>query len=283
MLSDPTARSMSLVMPPDQGLRERFFALVDGGQLTLPVLPEVVTQALAVIERPDCDTRTLAELLRRDAALTAHVMRIASSPIYAGAVKLVSLQQVIGRLGFAALRQIVLMVSMSTRTFAVAGFEAEVRGAFRHALASALFAQEIARLRRSSVDLAFLAGLFHDIGRPLALQALVDLQREAGAGYEIDRAETIALADEAHARIAETLLARWEMLPKVVEACARHHDPSGVELALIVALGDRFAHGLDGDPLAGAELAVELGVYPDDLAAIGAMSSRIAQTVETLA
>ncbi|MBL0218715.1 MAG: HDOD domain-containing protein [Myxococcales bacterium] len=267
-------------MPLDPLLRERFLAEVEHGELPLPLLPEVISQALAAIERPNCDARTLAELLRRDAALTAHVMRIAGSPVYAGAVKLVSLQQVIARLGFAALRQIVLLVTVGARTFRAQGFEAEVRGAFRHALASALFAQEIARLRRSSVDLAFLGGLFHDIGRPLALQALVDLHRERK--LEPDRTEVLALAEEAHARIAGTLLARWDIAPKVVEACAQHHQPHGVELALVVALGDSFAHALDGDPFSGAAVAAELNVYPDDVAALAAMTDRIRETVETL-
>ena len=40
------------------------------------------------------------------------------------------------------------------------------------------FAKEIARMRRANVESAFLCGLLHDIGKPVILQALADLQRD---------------------------------------------------------------------------------------------------------
>src|ERR1700761_6831539 len=109
------------MLAPD--VQARFAEMIASGALPLPVLPEVASQVLALVQRPDCDTARLAELLRRDPAMTAHGM---------------------------------------ARVFAVPGFEAEVKAAFQHALATALFAQEIAKARRSTVDAAFLAGLFHD-------------------------------------------------------------------------------------------------------------------------
>ena len=153
-------------------IQARFDHLIESGELPLPVLPEVASQVLSMVQRPDCDTARLAELLRRDPAMTAHVMQVAASPMYAGATKISSLQQAIGRLGFSTITQIVLAVASKTRVFAVPGFESQVKLAFQHALATALFAQEIARTRRSTVDVAFLAGLFHDFGQPVLLCAM---------------------------------------------------------------------------------------------------------------
>ena len=49
------------------------------------------------------------------------------------------------------------------------------------------YAKEIARLRRSNVEGAFLCGLLHDIGKPVLLQTLVDIQRSFGDGRPCSR------------------------------------------------------------------------------------------------
>jgi len=266
---------MGEMLPPE--VQTRFDQLLESGELPLPVLPEVASQVLAMVQRPDCDTSRLAELLRRDPGMTAHVMQVAASPIYMGATKISSLQQAIGRLGFATTTQIVLAIASKTRVFAVAGFEAEVKAAFRHALATALFAQEIARTRRSTVDIAFLAGLFHDFGQSVLLQALVDLHRELGV--PIEAAVVLPAVEVAHAAVGGRLVRKWSMPEKVAEAVARHHDPAGCELAMIVALADDFAHGGTGT----TELAAKLNMYPDDVEAIGKRADDIAATVKAIA
>jgi putative nucleotidyltransferase with HDIG domain len=258
-------------------VQARFDQLLESGELPLPVLPEVASQVLAMVQRPDCDTARLAELLRRDPGMTASVMQIAASPIYIGATKISSVQQAIGRLGFATVTQIVIAIASKTRVFAVAGFEAEVKAAFRHALATALFAQEIARTRRSTVDIAFLAGLFHDFGQPVLLQALVDIHRELGV--TADATDVMAAVEAAHAAVGGRLVRTWAMPEKVAEAVARHHEPAGCELAVIVALADDFAHGGAGTP----ELAAKLNMYPDDIEAIAKRADDIAATVKAIA
>ena len=259
-------------------IQARFDRLLESGELPLPVLPEVAAQVLAMVQRPDCDTARLAELLRRDPAMTAHVMQVAASPMYIGATKISSLQQAIGRLGFSTITQIVLAVASKTRVFAVPGFETELVLAFRHALATALFAQEIARTRRSTVDVAFLAGLFHDFGQPVLLQALVDLHRELGVTP--DPANIMPAVDAAHAGVGAKLVQKWAMPEKVAEAVARHHAPDGCELAVLVALADDFAHG----GTAGAQqLAAQLNIYPEDVEAIGKRADDIAMTVKAVA
>jgi putative nucleotidyltransferase with HDIG domain len=257
-------------------LRDQFDALIASGKLPLPLLPEVASQVLAMVERPDCDARKLAELFKRDPAMTAHVMQVAGSPMYAGATKIVSLQQAIGRLGFATIVQIAMVVASKTRVFQLKGFEAEVKAAFRHALATALYAQEIARSRRSTVDLAFLAGLFHDFGQPVLLQALVDLHRDAKVVPDHD--DVMAAVDAAHASVGGSLVDSWQMPAKVAEAVRLHHAPEGCELATLVALADSFAHGAPSQ-----ELAAPLNMYPEDVAAIADKAADIAASVEAIA
>jgi len=256
-------------------VQARFDVLIASGDMPLPVLPEVASQVLVMVQRPDCDTARLAELLRRDPAMTAHVMATAASPMYLGATKISSLQQAVGRLGFATIVQIVLAVASKTRVFSVPGFEADVKEAFKHALATALFAQEIAKVRRSTVDLAFLAGLFHDFGQPVLMQALVDLHREAGLVAE--PADVLAAVDAAHADVGAKLVEKWAMPEKVADAVRHHHEPKG-ELAIVVALADCFVHQGAGS----VELGAKLNLYPEDLEVIAKRAGDIAATVKAI-
>jgi putative nucleotidyltransferase with HDIG domain len=257
-------------------IRARFDALVASGELPLPLLPETAAQVLAMVDRPTCDAWRLSELVRRDPAMTAHVMQIAGSPMYATATRVTSLQQAIARLGFATISQIALAAAAKARVFSVAGFETELRASFVHALATALFAQEIARLRRSTVDVAFLAGLFHDFGQPILLQALIDLH----AGAPADRVDVLTAVEAAHAEVGGALVVRWAMPAKVAEAVRLHHTPAGCELAALVALADHFAHGRTEIP---AELAMQLNLYPEDLDAIAARAPDVFETATVMA
>ena len=256
-------------------IQKRFNAFATGGGLTLPILPDTIARALDMAGRPDCDLRKLSGVVRHDASLVAHVMRVVNTPAYAAATKLVSLDQAIGRLGFVTIKQILLVVASQAKVFRCASFEAEVRATFAHCLATALFAQEIAKHRKRLGDEAFMAGLLHDIGRPILLQALVDLHREER--MTLEPANVWPSVSAAHARVGGALADRWSLPPRVAEAVRRHHSPDN-ELSHMVALADRLAHGKD-DGMAHAEV---LDMYPEDVAEIAKKREVIDQTVKEL-
>jgi putative nucleotidyltransferase with HDIG domain len=257
-------------------VRKRLETLVETCKLPLPVLPDAVSRVLLMVQRPDCNIEGLAAVVRSDPTLTGHVLRFAGTPQYGGATKIVSLPQLIGRLGFAQMLQISLIVASRARVFEVPGFEGEVRASFRHSFATALFAQEIARTVRTSVEPAFIAGLLHDLGRPLLLQALVDLYRQVGVTPE--PAQLLAAADEWHAEVGGALVDRWALAPQVAEAVRKHHAPGGSMLATIVALADTLADGA----IEGGAFAAPLNLYPEDVAAIARKSDDIMTMVEAI-
>src|SRR5438132_707575 len=83
--------------------------------------------------------------------------------------------------------------------------------------------QVIARARRWNVEEGFLCGLLHDVGRPVLLQAMVDLHRELG--YPLDRQSAFAAMDEFHCRVGKYLTEEWTLPARVAETILYHHDP----------------------------------------------------------
>ena len=177
-------------VPP--GVRAELEAKLNAGSLDLPLLPGVAMQITAAAAREDIDARSIAELLKSDPSLSAHVLRIVNSPLYSPRAQIVSLQQAVARVGAAKIREIALVVACRTSVFKAKGYEREIDQVFQHSIATALFAQEIARQTRNNVEDAFLCGLLHDVGRPVLLQALV-IQLNA-ARASADREAVLELA-----------------------------------------------------------------------------------------
>jgi putative nucleotidyltransferase with HDIG domain len=193
--------------------------------------------------------------------------------MYSPEEQIVSLQQAVARLGFQGLRNIVLTVTMRTKVFDVPGFETRIRNLWIHSAIAAAWAREIARLRRTNVESAFLCGLLHDVGKPVVLQEFVSLA--AALGEPLPRGLSREWMTEFHELVGRKLVERWKLLPSVVDAVSHHHHPetarSHRDAALTTCLADMLAHWtVDPSPqrtelLRGHEVPVALGLYVEDV------------------
>src|SRR3954469_17817836 len=201
-------------------IRAELEAKLAAGTLELPLLPGVAMEVTSAAAKDEVDARVIADLLKRDPALSAHVLRIVNSPVYSPRAQIVSLQQAVARVGAVKIREIALIIACRTGVFKAHGYEQEIDQVFRHSIATALFAQEIARNTRNNVEDAFLCGLLHDVGRPVLLQALAALLREAHA--HADRTPLLELVTLRH-ELAGSCLARAWNLPETVQTAIRQH------------------------------------------------------------
>jgi putative nucleotidyltransferase with HDIG domain len=240
--------------------------------LELPVLPEVAQSVWLELERPNGDARLLANILRRDAAFAAHILRHANSPVYSGRTPITSLQQAVSRLGVRTLGEITVLVACKTRAFQVRGHEQEVRDIFSHSLLSALWAREVARMRRLDVDSSFLGGLLHDVGRPTLIQALVDLSAQPGA-LCLSSSELLVVVSDLHVEVGAAILAAWKIPERITLAVREHHRTDFADLppeCAVLALADLLAHGGDADRELHARASahpatVALNLYPEEV------------------
>jgi putative nucleotidyltransferase with HDIG domain len=277
-------------LPSVGALREAFRGRLEGGRLDLPILPEAAGQVMQATSDGECDARKLSSIIHRDPSLAGHVLRLANSPLYMPTTPIVSLQQAVSRLGMKTIREIALAITCESRVFRVKGFEAEMRGFFRHSYAAGLYAQEIARLRRWNVEEGFLCGMLHDVGKPVVLQTLLDLS--AGAPT-VPREELLGLVTEFHAEAGARLVASWKLPVRLGETIRYHHHPhdapTASRQALMTALADELSHLTIGEPdeereeALGQHPALEpLNMYPDELDALLARRAQIAAQVEAI-
>jgi putative nucleotidyltransferase with HDIG domain len=222
---------------------------VANGKLDIPLLHDVAYQVLSASSSGDTDARRMAELIHRDQALATHVLRIANSAAYLPREPIVSLQQAIARLGLTTLRNIVIAVSVRARVFSFGAFESYARTLWRHSFATALFARETARCANVDGEEAFMAGLLHDVGKPVVLKVTADL----GSQYVDVLGPTLLrqVLEEHHLDVGTRLAESWKLPKTVLHAIAFHHDwdkaTESRELVMTVALADSLADCIGPD------------------------------------
>lgn len=273
-----------------QALQQR----IDDGQLDLPMLPQVVTEVLALVEDPESEMAQLASLIQTDQSLAGHVMRIANSAAFNAAVPIVSLQQGISRLGMQNIAEIALTATMGSTVFRVKGYEALIKHMWQFSLATGLWAKEIARLRRQNVENAFLCGLLLQVGKPVVLQALTEIQ--ASDSLALSAEQVAALVDQFQAVVSAMLVETWQLPPLVSDTIKGVDDPQKLtdpaagtmdNVATVNAAYFMTGQLLASEPmeveaLQSEQVLVDVNFYPEDVAQLILHAPAISDTMEVL-
>ncbi|MBI3729609.1 MAG: HDOD domain-containing protein [Burkholderiales bacterium] len=217
----------------------------------LPTLPAIVMELLNNIDNEELDMHELAQKVSHDMALTAKTLRYANSPYYATMIKVTTVQQAISLLGLSTVRQIIMTAAL-TGCFP----ENNCRGFdhkefWRHSNAVAIAARILARRLKFNTDVAFTAGLLHDIGALVLATCytkayetvLVQRQELQTTQYEAEK----QILGIDHAMVGETLATQWNFSEVMIKAIAGHHHPEKPGLgflATIIHVADGIAHAL---------------------------------------
>lgn len=252
--------------PPGGGLLSTHLnpATIAERVLELPALPAALTEAQAALRQDEVNLDHLAGLIERDQALCARTLRLGNSAFYGlsgqvgtvrDALQLLGLRTVAQLLGGAALAGYANVGRCDAFDFPVF---------WRHAMAVAMAARDIARQRGADAEQAGVAGLLHDAGQlalaayfPAALSGALVLGRSADRDA-VDAERAVMGID--HADVGALVARHWRLPEPIVHAIGRHHDPepdSGTapvpttvqELTDTLHLADACAHALN---LAGA-------------------------------
>lgn len=225
---------------------------VDAEIRQLPSLSLTVTEALALIDRGDTQAGQLEQVIGRDQALAARILRVANSPFYGFAGHIGSLRQACVILGMYAVRNIVVTAGVIARFPPTAAGRFDRLGLWRHAIGTGVAARVLAQHRGLDPDLAFTAGLLHDIGK-LALDAVFPeafgqvLAHRDKHDCLLRDAEAAVLGFD-HTDVGARVARHWKLPTTITEAIAKHHSPDVGPASVIVDvvhLADVLARGLD--------------------------------------
>jgi HD-like signal output (HDOD) protein len=286
------ALSLNIPIEQDQHalLRSLIIDQLDQNSLNIPLLPVVANQVLLLSSDSNGDAAKLSTVIHQDQALAAKILHIANSPAYLPRTPIVSLQQAIAWLGLNMLANLAFSISVQKGIFAMKGYEKEIRTLWHHALATGLFAQEIARRIRRNVENAFLCGLLHEIGKPL----LLHLMMTSGHFPQTPPSWALinALFEEWHIPAGIKLAEVWTLPDSVQEAIrfssdqTFHQATSPTKGAIITCLANHLASWVldpsshDEDKLRSLPVVHALNFYPEDMSMLLDQGKMIQHKVE---
>jgi putative nucleotidyltransferase with HDIG domain len=262
------------------------------GRITLPVLPAVATEVLGLVNDSDSRIGALAATIRNDQALAGHVMKFANSPLLRGSTPMISLQQAISRLGMRLVADIAIAACMGPKLFKAPAYAALIDTIWQESLATAIWAREIARKLRRNVEVAFLCGLLHQIGKPVVLQAVQETAPLIGQSLP-DSTVIQHLIAEHTAAAGLSVAQKWNLPELVTEAIQHIGDfraaPHSPELVAMIAVARALAIALlskvapDIDALLVMPELEEINLYRSDVESLLANADVVRGTLEELA
>lgn len=248
----------------------------------LPALPGVTVQVMRIADDPKSTAQDMNAAISQDQAITAKVLKLANSAFYGFARRISSLTEATVMLGFKTVKSIVLAASVSDMMAKeVTGYALAPGELWRHSYACAVASRLIARkVKYPLPDVAYTAGLLHDIGKVIlnhhletAYQEVVDSMDSGGMTFlEAEK----SILGFTHADVGSRVGHKWNLPAELVEAIALHHNPEEASvnpsLTAIIHVADALCLmmgigiGIDGlsYPLSEKALGV-LGLQPADM------------------
>ena len=247
----------------------------------LPPLPQAALQALAALRDESASAERCSELIARDQALVARVLRLANSAFYGVSGRVATVREAVQLLGRRSVGSLLAVAAVSQQFDRRCCPSFDFSGFWRHALAVALASRALAPAVDVDCDQAFVGGLLHDIGRltlavhfPEEINAL--MQRSSASDSPLNAIELAQLGTD-HAEVGAWVAEHWRFAPDVVAMIASHHRPpagagTAVILTTLVHVADAMVHALDleGDPhervpALAAHAWVRLGLSPESV------------------
>jgi HD-like signal output (HDOD) protein len=260
----------------------------------LPAMPHVASKVLELSSDPETSATLLQQVIADDQAMTARILKIANSAMYACSRRVKTLSEAIVMLGFNSIRS--LVVTSAARNLYTSGgarMGLKERLLWEHSIGCAFACRlMVAERHPALMEEAFLAGLMHDIGKlvlnlqlPERFEEIVQIVYNENRDFQPTERELLGFD---HAQVGALLVNKWKLSPVLEEVIGQHHSPEkfsdGHPLLLYLDLGNRICHkcGIGFQEQADLDLAAApaaqlLGLGAADFAAF---TVKLQQTLE---
>ena len=224
-------------------------ARIADDKLVLPAFPLVTARCLEFLRRPDHSVQKAAAIIETDPILAARLVRLANSAAFATREPARSIQTAAARLGVNRLRTALIEVSarpvLESRDPRIT---VAARGMWEHSLAVALIARDAAVIcALPDPEDAYLAGLLHDVGKPVLATLLLEAETMVAArGYRnwVNSDVWIAVLQRTHRKVGVALARRWalpEGVCNAIEECGDYDPVDRRSVANVVRLANALA------------------------------------------
>lgn len=201
-------------------------ASVPWAHIKMPPFPQIALRVLQLAGDENVQLNRLCDLISSDPAFATEVLTIANSFLYAPRYPIKTMLQAVEVLGAQHLQGLCLTVGVRSYLGKSLGHPS-MRALWRHNLACALIAEQIASAGFMDRDIAYTAGILHDIGR-LALAVVRPREYIDLLGRHMGTPGSMLLREREmfgmdHCEIGKKLVAEWKLPEDFEPIMAGHH------------------------------------------------------------
>jgi putative nucleotidyltransferase with HDIG domain len=193
----------------------------------MPTFSPASTKILQLANNLNASPNEIVAAIRLDPVLTGKVLQLVNSAYFSLAQKVTSLNRALVYLGINTIKNLALSTAVM-QTFDSQNKEVaeKMQPEWHHALAAAVCCKTIAKSTGIGANLLeeyFIAGLLHDIGRMIFLQALFETHPTT---TRLSETEETALYGMNHSAFGQSILEKWKFSQDLAEAIGTHHNPN---------------------------------------------------------
>jgi putative nucleotidyltransferase with HDIG domain len=223
------------------------------GVVSVASLPGVYLRLSEVVSNPRPSAADVGRVIAEDPGLTARLLKLVNSAMYNFPSRIDTVSHAISIVGTAQLQDLALGTSVVRLFASMPQGLVTMESFWRHSVACGVTARALAgRRRETNVERFFVAGLLHDIGRPIMYKQVPDQSRVAVTRSREERRPLFHLEQELlgfdHSHVGQALLDLWKLPPALREAVAHHHHPERATRfpveAAVVHIADLVANAL---------------------------------------
>ncbi len=192
--------------------------------------PPIAARIVEVIENPGVDFNQVVRLVTQDPAIAAEVLKVANSPLYRRDLDVANVRQAVTHIGLREVAGIAVTIAgrslynLETRA-ELQEFAPHFASLFHRAMTCAFGSGWLAMQAGLSVsDSAFCAGMFHGIGKPIALRSLAALRISGQVTFVVSPRAIDLLLDEVHVEMGARMHEVWSLPRRLALVCAHQRD-----------------------------------------------------------
>jgi putative nucleotidyltransferase with HDIG domain len=213
----------------DTGANHRIDEFIEDKKC-LSAMPESSIRILKLLQDPNFRMEQLIKLVKQDAAIAARIIQVVNSAAYAKTHKITQLDRATIYLGVTTVKEIVMTTAVSSACKPAVIGKYTTRDLWDHSVGVAVLSREFAlRTRTLDPELAFLAGILHDIGLLLSAQSETQTSEEVFTDAEdgktpFRQVEKIYFGFD-HCELGARLADAWKFPDEVAAVIRWHHAP----------------------------------------------------------
>ncbi len=222
----------------------------------LAALPTTVVDLLYIFKESDASVKSVVNILHRDPAMTANVLKLSNSAFYGSRRKISSVQEALVMLGNRAVVTMAFASGMApVMRRDLDGYNVSRNRFWNHSIlagSAASFAAEKMGFPEHKCE-AFTAGLVHDVGMLVIDAYLVSNDKNlvtAEPAFDVSGAERRLLGFD-HCEAGAMLADNWGFPAVLHDSIKFHHDPQlvgeGQDVVRSVAVGNLLAMIIEQD------------------------------------